>query len=801
MKIFSIEIQVIILTVCIGAVVIVSGKLAYESLSQIVETIHNEARPDLTLLTIKDITSDLNQVENSIRLYSLTGNGSFLRSYRQLGDSIQKKLEILSEYALPGSEEISHIDSVSMLTKKKLLIWDQIRSLHRSKADTHKSFTQLYSKIDSTIIKPDTIRFKPEPKKSFFKRLFGKRDTTTKRPFIIDKSKDKEVIKKEIAGIEEQITTQAKNLQTKETDLFKLNINVTKLLNRNIAALELSEQEHLVQKTEEADALAAQTNERMKYFSVAAVILLLTTVILIIRNLQKNQKYQKALKQAKNEAESLAKAKEMFVATVSHEMRTPINAIYGLTGQMLKKTEQPEAVNDLKVVHRSAEHLIALVNDTLDFSKIESQKMKIEQIDFIPAEIVSEIFILHKDQAQNKGIELVVKSELPEDLILNGDPIRLKQVLINLITNALKFTNQGQVSLTISGQKTSPTKFTLHAEVTDTGVGISQEDLPLIFEEFVQLGTDLKQKQRGAGLGLSIVKKLIQLQDGKIDVQSVLGKGTTFIIEIPYKAGESGNTVPKQEPKLQIPQWFGKLNLLVVDDEEFNRYVIQNILRNWGVSFDEAVNGQEAVALSRQKKYDLILMDIRMPIMDGYEATEFILKSDPNQKIVALTASSKSAEIQKIRNSGMSAFLQKPFNEEDLVKIILELLPVFSESEPQISGEIQNSFNLNELERMASGDKAFFNEMLQIFIRSSEEAITKLQTHLSLKDWKSIAEVAHKLAAPAKHMQAMALYDKLKTLENQIESLSETEIESLVHNIGNEVAQINEQLRDRINES
>jgi Signal transduction histidine kinase len=801
MKFFKTEIQVIILNICIGAVVIVSGKLAYESLAQIVETIHNEARPDLTLLTIKDITSDLNQVENSIRLYSLTGNGSFLRSYRQLGDSIQKKLKTLSEYALPGSEEISHIDSISMLTKKKLVIWDQIRSLHRSKTDAHKSFTDLYSKIDTAYIQPDTIRFKPEPKKSFFKRLFGKRDTTTKRPIIIDKSKDKEVIKKEIAGIEEQITTQAKNLQTKETDLFKLNIKVTRLLNRNIAALELSGQEHFAQKTQEADALAAQTNERMKYFSIATVILLLTTVVLIIRNLQKNKKYQKALNQAKTEAESLAKAKEMFVATVSHEMRTPINAIYGLTGQMLKKAEHSEAVNDLKVVHRSAEHLIALVNDTLDFSKIESQKMKIEQVDFIPSEIVSEIFILHKDQAQNKGIELAVNSTVPDDLILIGDPIRLKQILINLITNALKFTNNGQVSLTVSGQKTSPSNFTIHAEVADTGVGISAEDLPLIFEEFVQLGTDLKQKQRGAGLGLSIVKKLIQLQDGRIDVQSTPGKGTTFIVEIPYKTGNSENIAPKQEPKLQIPQWFAKLSLLVVDDEEFNRYVIQNILRNWGVSFEEAVNGQEAVALSRQKKYDLILMDIRMPVMDGYEATEFILKSDPNQKIVALTASSKSAEIQKIQNAGMSAFLQKPFSEEDFIKIIVELLPATSEPEPKLDEETETSFNLNELELMASGDKAFFNEMLQIFIRSSEESMAKFQTHILAKEWQSIAEVAHKLAAPAKHMQAISLYDKLKTLENQIENLPEAEIGSLVKSIEGEISQINEQLRNRINES
>ncbi len=798
MKLLKTEIQVIILSICIGAVVIVSGKMAYESLAQIVETIHKEARPDIRLLTIKDITSDLNQVENSIRLYSLTNNGAFLRSYRQLGDSIQKKLKMLSEYAIPGSEEISHIDSISRLTKRKLIIWDQIRSLHKSKADTHKSFTDLYSKIDTVIIKPDTIRFKPEPKKSFFKRLFGKRDTTTKRPIIIDKQKDKEIIKKEIAGVEEQITTEAKNLQSKETDLYKQNIRISKMLNRNILTLEQIEQRHLETKTQEADSLAAQTYSRMKSFTMAAVILLIITLILIIRNLQKNRTYQRISNEAKTEAENLAKAKEMFVATVSHEMRTPINAIYGLTGQMLQKTENEGAVNDLKVVHRSAEHLIALVNDTLDFSKIESQKMKIEQIEFVLSEIISEIQILHKNQAESKGLQLVITNHITENLVLIGDPIRLKQILINLITNALKFTSFGHVTLSVSGNEISNQKFLLHIEVGDSGVGISQENLPLIFEEFVQLGSDLKQKQRGAGLGLSIVKKLVQLQDGKIDVQSTLGKGTTFTIEIPYKIGHSNNIKPIGKNNFQIPQWFSKLHFLVVDDEEFNRYLIRNILSNWEISFTEALNGQEAVALARQYKYDLILMDIRMPVMDGYEAAQFILKSSPEAKIIALTASSKSTEIQKIKNSGMNIFLQKPFEEKDLVDIILELVPEKVENQ-QSQTEQPILFDLSEMERMSSGDELFFKEMIQIFIRSSEDALLKFKENIESQNLIAIADAAHKLAAPAKHMQANSLYKKLKHLEAQIENLSNTEIEKLVIEINDEIIQINLILREKLN--
>ena len=798
MKTLRIQIQVILLTICIAMAVIVSGYLAYQSLSRIVDTIHKEARPDLKLLLIKDIASDLSLVENNIRLYSLTANSSFLRSYRQAGDSIQRKLKTLSGYSVPGSEEISHIDSISLLANRKLQVWDKIRALHRSKTDAHNSFSNLYSKIDTVIIQPDTIRFKPEPKKSFFKRLFGKRDTTTKKPVIIDKSKEKEIIKKEIAGIEEQITSQAKHMQSRETDLFKQNIKLTQALNRHIVSLGNSEQQRLENKTQEADALAEKTYRGMAIFTVAAVILLIIILILFFRNLQKNRIYQQVLKQAKAEAESLAKAKEMFVATVSHEMRTPVNAIYGLSGQMLQKTGNGDIANDLKVVHRSAEHLIALVNDTLDFSKIESQKLKIEQIDFLPNEILSEIQTLHRDSAQKKGINLIINNQTSENLVLRGDPIRLKQVLINLITNAIKFTNQGQVVLTISGEEISQRTYKLHIEVSDTGVGISEKDLKLIFDEFVQLGTDLTQKQRGAGLGLSIVKKLVLLQDGEINVESTPGEGTRFVLMIPYHPGNPENIVKIQPEQIQIPAWFRNLHFLIVDDEEYNLYLIKNILNKWDVSFTEAFNGQEAVLLAQGTAYDLILMDIRMPVMDGYQAAQQILQSDWSARIIALTATTKPEDIQRIEQAGMHAFLQKPFAEAELITIILKLVPEkMSNTDPEPSKTAP--IDMNELNRISGGDNAFLDEMLRIFIRSSEETLIKFRLNMQNPDFSALAEAAHKLAAPANHMQATMLYGHLKRLENLAESLTPDEINELIVTIENEIKLINSFLKQKLN--
>jgi len=799
MKKLKIEIQITILTICIAIAVIVSGYLAFQSLSKIVDTIHKEARPDLKLLLIKDIAADLNEVENTIRLYSLTGDTIYRHPYWKLENTIQKKLNSLAEYAFPSSDDIGNIDSIRLLANRKLLIWNEVQKLHFSKGDAHSTFSSLYSRIDTVIIKDDTIRFVVEEKKGFLKRIFGKKDTAVKAPVIIDKTKEKEIIKQEIAGIEKLINDQTRELQIKEMILLEENIQLTQTLNKHITSIENSEQQRLEAKTQEADFMAAKTYRGMAIFTITAVILLLIIVILFLRNLRQNRTYQQVLKKAKTEAESLTKAKEIFVATVSHEMRTPLNAIFGLTEQMLTKTDLNEMAADLEVVYKSAEHLIALVNDTLDFSKIESQNLKIELFDFMPDEIIQEVRILHENSAKKKGLELIANNT-DKKLTLLGDPVRLKQILINLITNAIKFTNHGQIILTVSGEETSEQNYLLCIEIMDTGIGISKENLPKIFEEFVQLDTDLTQKQRGAGLGLAIVKKLVLLQNGKIDVVSTLGKGTRFMVQIPYQKGNPDNIKKRLNEKLPIPAWLSKLHFLIVDDEEFNLYLIKNIMQKWGVSITEAHNGREAVEFAMKTPYDLIFMDIRMPVMDGYESTKLILQHCPSAIILALTATAKPSDIQKIQLAGMHDFLQKPFGESDLLNIVMKLLPEKIEPTNQESIEKNTTIDLEELERLSGGDTAFFEEMLRIFIRSSEDALVKFHHEFQNSNWDVLSEVAHKLAAPAKHIQANTLYTNLKKLENSTDNNHTPEIKKLIMDIEKDINHINSILKQKLKE-
>ncbi|MGD9928439.1 MAG: ATP-binding protein [Mangrovibacterium sp.] len=803
MKRVKIEFQVTFLTLFIAAAVIASGYLVYQSLSKIIDSIHKEARPDFKLLLIKDIAAELNEVENTVRLYSLTGDAAFFHPYLKLNESIQEKLNNLKDYALPESDEIQQIDSIRLLTNQKLLIWEEIRTLHNQKETTTSSFSDLYSKIDTVIIQPDTITFQPaEKKKGIFKRIFGKRDTVVPRPIIIDKSKEREIIKQEIAGIEQHISDQSQRLQAQEKVLLERNIQISSLIAQQIVLLETTEQRRLLTKTQEADFMAAQTYRRLSIFTITAVILLITVLILFYRNLQRNRAYERMLEKAKTEAESLAKAKEMFVATVSHEMRTPVNAIYGLTEQMLQKAHSEEMSDNLKVVHKSAQHLITLVNDTLDFSKIESQKLKIEQIDFMPDEVYKEIYTLHKDSAAARGNQLVINNRCDKNRVLKGDPVRLKQILINLITNAIKFTSQGQIIFTAAEERLSGHTWMLHLEVSDTGIGISEENLQLIFDEFVQLDTDLTMKHRGTGLGLAIVKRLIDLHDGHIQVESAPGRGTRFMIQLPYQEGDASNLKDKEIDRIRIPANFRKLHFLLVDDEEFNLYLLKNILKKWGIAYTEANNGKVAVELASSQPFDLILMDMRMPVMDGYDAARQILKIWPNIRIIALTATNRPEDIQKSQQAGMQGFLQKPFSEADLFETVTRLLPAESNI-PQESDETnqQVQIDLNELQKMAGDDPAFFNEMLEIFIHSSEKGLANIRKAFAETDWEAISEAAHKLAAPAKHMQAMSLYHKLKELElNTPATKNADDAEILINTIEQEIIQINAFIREKLSE-
>jgi CheY-like chemotaxis protein len=358
---------------------------------------------------------------------------------------------------------------------------------------------------------------------------------------------------------------------------------------------------------------------------------------------------------------------------MSHEIRTPMNAIIGLSELLLKETLSDKQLENLKSIKYSADNLLVIINDILDFSKIESGKIEFEEVNFDLENKIHEIrkTFIFKAEEKNIGLKFRLSDRVPKFLI--GDPFRLNQILLNLLSNAVKFTKEGTVSLFIDLIEESNESVKLKFDVIDTGIGIPKDKLASVFESYTQAYTDITRRFGGTGLGLAITRQLVTMQNGEIFLESKLGKGTTFTINLEFQKGVEIEQGSKDEviAELLEKRDFHGANVLLVEDNIMNQFVANQVLELWNIKVDFANNGLEAVDKLKINDYALVLMDLQMPVMSGYEATSFIRDKtnrlrNPDIPIIALTADAFPETKKKVMESGMNDFVTKPLEQTDL---------------------------------------------------------------------------------------------------------------------------------------
>lgn len=380
------------------------------------------------------------------------------------------------------------------------------------------------------------------------------------------------------------------------------------------------------------------------------------------------------LKNTEIELKNASKIKDEFFSTMSHEIRTPLNAVTGLTNILLMEDYLPDQAENLKALKYSGEHLLGLINDLLDFDKINSGKLKLVEKDFSLNYFLENIQSDLKLRAERKNLnfQIIKANNVPNNII--GDELKLSQVIKNLLGNALKFTETGSIILHIENKGIEKNKVKLLFKVSDTGIGISKDKQKAIFESFIQASSQTSIKYGGTGLGLSISKKLLQLQNADLEVKSEIGKGATFSFTIIYKIS---NRLDTYNPKMinEQPDYSPlNINVLVAEDNKMNVLILKRLFRNWQVNFIVAENGEQVLKLYEDFDFDLILMDIQMPILNGYKTTSRIRnlkdKGKASIPIIALTAFAQTDIKEKTKRYKMNGFMGKPFNPEKLYKLL-----------------------------------------------------------------------------------------------------------------------------------
>ncbi|MFN2394447.1 MAG: PAS domain S-box protein [Bacteroidales bacterium] len=535
----------------------------------------------------------------------------------------------------------------------------------------------------------------------------------------------------------------------------------------------------------------------------------------IVFDISQSKRIENELQKAKETAEEATRVKSFFISNLSHEIRTPLNNIIGLAQLIIDEDNlSPELLDNMKSIKFSSDHLLEVINEVLDFSKIEAGKIEFEETDFDVISLVKESSKTFDFKAREKAIDLNVNIDTAVPKVLKGDPARLRQILLNLLSNAVKFTSEGHVSIDVKVMNMQDDKVDIKFSVSDTGKGIPEDQLPGIFESYTQATKDTARKFGGTGLGLAICKKLTELLNGDIGVKSIEGMGSTFWVDLPLKISEKPNIAELGKPGGRLKNLKG-VKILLVEDDTMNQYVITKLLKKWLAELGIAENGLQAIEMLKKENFNLVLMDLHMPELDGYETAERIRDKSTdvlnhNVPIIALTADVTSETRQRVLDAGMNDYITKPSDQETMFDKInravinqkTEFVEKQTDESQSQSTATENAENIKQhikdaLAAIFDDDLESTLALISRFLKDIPRAMIAVNEAYYEKDLTTLNRLVHKIKPAFSYLG----FNEVSDLITKIQLLSRSqnnidELEALCRELDDESRKIVRILRD-----
>lgn len=747
---------------------------------------------------------DAESIGQTLRTGKLNEYYHYLKAMKEVNASIDTLETILTD-----TLQQARLDTVrTLLQNKQWNMYAVLEAMRNTPTD------QIYQEqLDSLIAQQDSLLSTPHirrkvithhnsytihhKKKGFFKRLAdvfapGKEDSTQVSNVIQEEYTDTlDEVYSPIDTISSMITgIQHKVFQTRQKETEMLNTRISSLrvigsglsqrVNQLLENIEHDEQEAARTKLMQEEEIRKEAAETMAKIAIAAFVLVLVFSIVIARDITRNNHYRRELEKAKSYAENLLVAREKLMLTITHDIKAPAGSIIGYIDLLIRLVNDRRQQFYLSNMKSSAQHLLALVTSLLDYHRLEAGKMDLHPVAFNPHELLTDIYNSFLPLAEKKQLQLDFKEKLPETLTLEGDPFRIRQIVENLLSNALKFTAAGGITLQAEYHGN---QFVF--SVSDTGCGMTASEQERIFKEFTRLSS--AQGQEGFGLGLSITRKLVELLLGKIDIESAPGKGSTFKVSMPLPSISPKPAPGSKEPAITLPKIH--LRIAIIDDDRIQMHLTEAMLHNAA----EEVKGfkvetvcceqpEELIEQLKNRTFDLVFTDIQMPAMNGFELLHHLRNQNFAQAqsipVIAITARGDMNE-NDFQQKGFAGMLQKPFNQSELKKVVKnalnhltvsdnipDTLPVQKDPH-ETSPHTDQPYNFSPLTAFSEDDPEAAKEILRTFAQETQKNMEKLQTAISNKDMEALCATAHKMLPTFLMIEAQKAIPLLKWLEQQ----------------------------------